>query len=48
LESKNFKKVAVGNHKKEGYFRIAIELIDKPSKFDVNYKDEIITITRKN
>ncbi len=48
LESKNFKKVAVGNHKKNGYFRIAIELIDKPSKFDVDYKDEIITITRKN
>jgi hypothetical protein len=48
LESKNFKKIAVGNHRKEGYFRIAIELIEKPSKFDVNYKDEIITITRKN
>ena len=48
LESKSFKKVAVGNHKKEGYFRIAIELIDKPSKFDVEYKDEIITISKKN
>jgi hypothetical protein len=48
LESKNFKRVAVGNHKKEGYFRIAIELIDKPSKFDVDYKDEIVTISRKN
>ena len=48
LESKNFKKVAIGNHKKDGYFRIAVELLDKPSKFDVDYKDEIITITRKN
>ena len=48
LESKNFKRVAVGNHKKEGYFRIAVELIDKPSKFDVDYKENIITITRKN
>lgn len=48
LESKNFKKVALGNHKKEGYFRIAVELIDKPSKFDVDYKDEIITISKKN
>lgn len=48
LESKSFKKVAVGNHKKEGYFRIAVELIDKPSKFDVEYKEESIIITRKN
>ena len=48
LESKNFKKVAIGNHKKDGYFRIAVELLDKPSKFDVDYKDEIVTITRKN
>ena len=47
LESKNFKRVAVGNHKKEGYFRIAVELIDKPSKFDVDYKENIITITKK-
>ena len=48
LESQSFKKIAVGNHKKEGYYRIAIELIDKPSKFAVDYKDDIITITKKN
>ena len=48
IESKSFKKIAIGNHKKEGYFRVAIELIDKPSKFEVDYKDEIITITKKN
>ena len=48
LESKNFKKVAVGNHKKEGYFRIAIELIDKPSKYDVTYTDDLITISKIN
>mgnify|MGYP002776314485 FL=1 len=48
LESKSFKRVALGNHKKEGYYRIAIELIDKPSKFAVDYKDDIITITKKN
>ena len=47
LESKSFKRVALGNHKKEGFFRIAIELIDKPSKFEVDYKDDIITITKK-
>ena len=48
LESKNFKRVSVGNHRKDGYFRVAIELLDKPNKFDVDYKDNIITITRKN
>ncbi|MDD2894909.1 MAG: AMIN domain-containing protein [Aliarcobacter sp.] len=48
LESKNFKRVAVGNHKKEGYFRIAIELIDKPSKYDVTYMDDSITISKIN
>ena len=48
IDSRNYKKITIGNHKNEGYFRVAIELIDKPSKFDVNYKDEIITITRKN
>jgi hypothetical protein len=48
LESKNFKRIAVGNHKKEGYFRIAIELIDKPSKYDVNYMDNSITISKIN
>jgi hypothetical protein len=47
LESKSFKRVALGNHKSEGFFRIAIELIDKPSKFEVDYKDDIITITKK-
>lgn len=47
LESKSFKRVSLGNHKKEGFFRIAVELIDKPSKFDVDYKDDIITITKK-
>ena len=48
LESKNFKRVAVGNHKKEGYFRIAIELIDKTSKYDVTYADNSITISKIN
>lgn len=46
LESKNYKRVAVGNHKKEGYFRIAIELIDKPSKYDVTYVDNSIIISK--
>ena len=48
IESKNFKKIAIGNHKSEGYFRIAIELINKPSKYDVTYKDNLITISKIN
>jgi hypothetical protein len=48
LESSTFPKIAVGNHKSEGYFRIAIELSDKPSKFDVTYKDNLITISKIN
>ncbi len=48
LESKSFKKVAIGNHKSEGFFRVAIELIDKPKKFNVDYKDNIITILKSN
>lgn len=47
LNSKNFKAVAVGNHQKAGYFRVAVELTNKPSKYSVDYKDNIITITSK-
>ena len=46
IESKNFKKISIGNHKSEGYFRVVIELIDKPSKYDVTYKDNLITISK--
>jgi hypothetical protein len=48
LDSKNYKRIAVGNHKKEGYFRVAIELIDKPSKYNVAYEDNLITISKIN
>ena len=48
LDSRNFKRIAVGNHKSEGYFRVAIELIDKPSKYDVKYEDNLITISKIN
>ena len=48
LESKSFKKIAIGNHNSEGYFRVALELIDKPSKYDVKYEDNLITISKIN
>jgi hypothetical protein len=48
LDSRNYKKITIGNHKKEGYFRVAIELIDKPSKYDVKYESNLITISKIN
>ena len=48
IDSKTFKKIAVGNHKTEGFFRVAVELVNKPSNYDVTYNDNIITITKKN
>lgn len=47
LKSTNFKKVAVGNHKSKGFFRIVFELKDKPNNYKVNYKNKKITITKK-
>ncbi|MGA1941118.1 AMIN domain-containing protein [Arcobacter sp. YIC-310] len=44
LNSKNFKKVAVGNHKKDGFFRVVIELNKAPSSYKVDYKNNLITI----
>jgi len=48
LESMSFKKVAVGNHKKNGFFRVVVELDKKPSNFKVNYKKGLITIVKSN
>lgn len=46
LESKEFLKIAVGNHKKEKFFRVVLEVSNKPSLYKVNYKNDLITITR--
>lgn len=48
LESKSFKKITIGNHKKEQYYRVVIELSSKPSNFEVTYKDKLITISKTN
>lgn len=47
LNSKNFKNISVGNHQKGGYFRVAVELTNKPSKYGVDIFDGSITITLK-
>ena len=44
LDSKEFKKIAIGNHKKERYFRVVLEVANKPSNYNVNYTDDLITI----
>ena len=44
LESKNFKKIAIGNHKKNGFFRVVVKLDKKPSSYKVDYKNNLITI----
>jgi hypothetical protein len=44
LKSKNFNKITVGNHKKEKFFRVVLQLEEKPSKYTVSYKEKLITI----
>ena len=48
LESLNFKKIAVGNHKEEKFYRVVILLSMKPSNYKVEYKDNKITILSLN
>ncbi len=47
LNSKNFKVISIGNHAKGGFFRVVIELANKPSKYSADYKDNIVTISSK-
>lgn len=48
LESRSFKKIAVGNHKKEKFYRVVILLSKKPSNYKVEYKDNLITVLSLN
>ncbi|RBQ32792.1 hypothetical protein CRU92_03495 [Arcobacter sp. FW59] len=47
INSKNFKNIVVGNHQKGGYYRVAIELGDKPSKYNVDVASGTVTISLK-
>jgi len=47
INSKNFKTLVVGNHRNNSYFRVALELTDKPSKYNVEVNNESITISLK-
>lgn len=39
-----FKKVIVGNHQRDKYFRIVIVLKHSPSKYKVTYTDNLVTV----
>ncbi len=46
LNSTNFPKITVGNHKKDKYFRIVIELADIPENYEVTYDDTKVSIIK--
>ena len=47
IGTKNFKRVALGNHSAEGFCRVAIELLNKPTAYDVVYQENQVIITAK-
>ncbi|QKF83331.1 hypothetical protein CRV08_12205 [Halarcobacter ebronensis] len=46
LKSTNFPKVTVGNHKKDKFFRIVVELANMPDDYEVTYDDKMVTIVK--
>lgn len=46
LESTSFPKVAIGNHKKDKYFRVVIELAEFPSNYEVTYDEMKVSIIK--
>jgi len=48
LDSKGFEKIAVGNHKKDRFYRVVVKLTSKPSNYKVNYKDGLISIVKSD
>lgn len=44
LNSTNFTKMTVGNHKKDKFFRVVLELSDTPQNYEVTYDDKEVTI----
>lgn len=46
LDSVNFPKIAVGNHKDEKFFRVVIELAEIPENYEVTYDEEMVSIIK--
>ena len=44
LESKQFKKVIVGNHETEKYFRVVLVLEESPLNYDVTYNENSVYV----
>lgn len=47
LVGNNFKNIVVGNHKNGGFYRVAVELGSKVSKYSVDVKDDELIIKLK-
>ena len=47
LESKHFKKLIAGNHKKDKFFRVVLVVEEEPYKYNVKYNDESVFINLK-
>lgn len=46
LKSTNFPRVAVGNHQKENFFRIVVELASTPDDYEVTYDDKKVSVIK--
>lgn len=46
LNSTSFPKIAVGNHEKEKFFRIVVELAEMPENYEVTYDDKMVSIIK--
>lgn len=46
LNSTNFKKVSVGNHKVDKFFRVVIEVSEMPENYEVTYEDNKVSIVK--
>ena len=46
LDSTSFPKIAVGNHKKDKFFRIVVELTEMPENYEVTYDDDMVSIIK--
>ena len=46
LKSTSFPKITVGNHKKDKFFRVVVELANMPEDYEVTYDDKMVTIVK--
>lgn len=46
LDSTSFLKIAIGNHKKEKFFRVVIELSELPENYEVTYDEMKVSIVK--